>query len=169
MAEKKPTTILDVVSRKDKRQAKEGKRRAARTPDEQEITREQYATLVETYGEQAAFSGLKGFTSDTPLLDRFSQGARFDRVRELAALRQGRMLGLNSLGNRKGIAAVKAATKPGPDTTIADSRAKLATQRMRAGRFGVGGGQSATAGLFAPTHLARQRLIRNPLFAGGLG
>lgn len=171
------------------------KRRPGETADStaprgrQGITPDEFAQLQRDFGKEATREALSGFlTKDSgggrkvskneALLlfgdtvgkpgnfFRSGEVPTFDELRESTAIVQGRLQGVNDLSNKEARVTATAALRPRPEQTLDTARRRLATQRLRAGRFELQpnpGGQGATQDLFAPAHLARTRL------SGGFG
>lgn len=124
-----------------------------------ELKLEKDRDLTKAFGKVPGGTKTVGFKSD----------ASFENVRQAAAVIQGRRAGVNEISDKKARVLAKSALRPKASQLVNESRSRLATQRLRAGRIGASEGfAGATAGLFAPAHLARQRLIRSSLFAGGI-
>lgn len=155
---------------------------------DESITRKQFSELEDEYGKKAARKALAEFANNELSADTITSGSRgvkiafkdqedsfdsgkaptLEEVRQTAAVIQGRLAGLNEVSNKKAKVLGLASLRPRPEQLVNDARQSLATQRLRAGQFGVNDSVSgATTGLLSPSHLARQRLIRNPLFASG--
>lgn len=140
--------------------------------ESQRITEENFATLVEQYGEDSANAALEQFTRDSVVLQRWEQAANLNTVRETAASIKGgadpgeaRVAVLAALADaekRRGAAqrtnvALRRATQGQRARAATPSAAQQRSVAARQSREG----NTTSGNLFSSQSLSRRNLLRS--------